>query len=405
MRTLAAIALFLTAGSGIAAGAGAGDDYATANKDWNGLSELAVAAAARGLTLDERSQIAWSELGPGDVLFILYPTARIEPSHLAAFLRGGGRALIGDDFGRADEALARLGILRHPAPRGGRAHEANPNLPVATAALPDHPLARGAPEIVTNHPSAFTVSRGPDVVFSYPGGDAVVVAGQLGNPGKEGRFVALSDPSVLINGMLAFDGNLGFALNLLDFLGAQRPGRIVLITHDATLSGEPVRPPDEDGGPLTANQLLGELTLFLDELNDYIAPEDVLRVLAAGLGALVLLVGLVVPLRRTRDPDSGFARVGLAGEPSGAERLLHDLDDDRRDRSYAYPASILRENAEPEMEARVAAGGKDRGAASRALDALRRLPERATVTGPETYVSRTDFVDAHAAVQAARRAR
>jgi hypothetical protein len=156
--------LALAAVMSVAAPALAADDYATANREWNGLSDLATIAAGRGLTLEERTQIAWNELGPDDVLFILYPTSQVEPAHLAAFLRAGGRALIGDDFGRADEAFARLGLLRRAAPRGVRTHEGNPNLPVAAAALPDHPLARGAAEITTNHPTGFSVSRGPDVM-------------------------------------------------------------------------------------------------------------------------------------------------------------------------------------------------------------------------------------------------
>jgi hypothetical protein len=400
VRTIALAAFLLTVTPALAA-----DDYAVGNREWNGLSELAKIAGARGLSVVETERISWSEIGRGDVLFLVYPTARVEPSHLAAFLRGGGRALVGDDFGRADEALARLGLLRREAPRGQRAHEGNPNLPFAAPAMPEHPLARGVTELATNHPSAFSVSRGPDVVFAYRGGDAVVVAGQLGTPGKEGRFVALSDPSALINGMLAFDGNLTFAVNLLDFLATERPGRVVLVTGDASLSGEPVRPPDEDGQPLSANELLAELSLFLDELNDYLAPEELLRLLAASCGAIALLAGVFLPFRRARDPDARFARVGAAGEHPGLERLLAELDDDRRDASYAYPSALLKESAEAELEARVAAGGKDRPAAARALEALRRLPARGTVTGPERHVSRRDFVEAHAAVMAARRSR
>jgi len=41
-----------------------------------------------------------------------------------------------------------------------------------------------------------------DTVFSFSG-PRVVVTGDIGT----GRYVVLSDPSVLINAMLAFDGN------------------------------------------------------------------------------------------------------------------------------------------------------------------------------------------------------
>jgi hypothetical protein len=367
----------------------AAPDYAPDNREWNGLSDLATIAAGRGLTVEARGEIDWAELGAADVLFIVYPTSRVEPAHLAAFLRGGGRALVADDFGRADEALARLGILRRPAPRIPRSHEGNPHLPLAAPTAPGHPLARGVSELATNHPSSFSVARGPDLVFGYGGGAAVVVAGQLG----AGSFVALSDPSVLINAMLAFDGNLTFAVNLLDLLAPARPGRIVLITRDARIAGEPVAPED-DGEPMTTNELLAELARFLDELNDYLATGATLHLVSAGLGGLALIFGVLLPLRRARDPDAGFARPG--GELPGAGRILAHLDDDRGERSYGYPAALLRAGAEAEMERAAAAPGPGRALARQALALLRALPgER---------VSRRQFVEAHSAVTAARKA-
>jgi uncharacterized protein DUF4350 len=380
-----------------------GADYALDNKDWNGLSDLVSIAEGRGLTVEVRAALRWSDIGPSDVLFLLYPTARVEPVHLAAFLRNGGRALIADDFGRADEALARLGILRkemRPHP-GVRLHEGNSNLPIATP-VDDHPLARGVPQLNTNHPAAFQVSPGPDVIFSYQSGggrdEAVVVAGALGM----GKFVALSDPSVLINDMLAFDGNLAFAVNLLDFLGDTRPGRVLVITGEATLAGEPPEvSPESRGARVGANDLLAELGRGLEELNDYLAPEAVLRLFAVLGGVAVLVVGVILlPRRRESDPDTGFARV--AAEPPAGERLLRDLDRDDGDAlSYGYPAAVLRDNVEDELAARAAAGGGP--AVARALDAVRRLPTRATVLGPGAYVPRRDFVEAHSAVVVARR--
>ena len=370
----------------------AAPDYAVDNREWNGLSDLVSVAAGRGLTVEPRTHIDWSELGPADVLFLVYPTARVEPAHLAAFLRNGGHALIADDFGRADEALARLGILRRSASRATKNHENNPQLPMAMPAAPDHPLARGVDELATNHPTAFTVARGPDVVFTYRDDEVVVTAGQVG---QSGRFVALSDPSVLINAMLAFDGNLTFAVNLLDFLAPTRPGRIVLITHEARLAGEPVdRGAPDDGQPMTTNELLAQLSQFLDELNDYLAPGGILQLIAAGLGGLALIFAILLPLRRGRDPDARFARPG--GDGHGLSRVLAELDDERTERNYAFPSALLREQAQEEMEKRAETPGKDRALAQQALALLRALPEG--------YVSRRQFVEAHSAVVAARKA-
>jgi hypothetical protein len=407
MRRLIPVVLVCLVPSGAARADGG--DYAVDNREWNGLSGLVTVAAGRGLSVESRAHISWSELGPSDVLFILYPTTRVDPGHLSTFLRYGGRALIADDFGNADAALANLNLVRVAAPRGAPAYEGNPALPFARP-VDEHPLTRAVTELCTNHPTAFRAQRGPDVLFSFAGRDqAVVVAGKLG----KGTFVALSDPSILINAMLAFDGNLTFAVNLLDFLAPERPGRIVVITHDASLAGAPLRPgprPGEDepdDQALTTNELLEELSAFFDELNEYLAPELVLRVAGMALGTIALIAGLVVlPFRRGRDPDTSFAR--LAGELSGSERLLRELDDDRREPSYAYPALVLRENAEAELLARrdaSAAPARGRREVEHALEQLRRLPQRGMVLGPELHVSRRDFVEAHAAVAAARKVR
>jgi hypothetical protein len=180
-----------------------GTDYALDNKDWNGLSDLVSIAEGRGLTVEVRAALRWSDIGASDVLFLLYPTARVEPVHLAAFLRNGGRALIADDFGRADEALARLGILRkemRPHP-GVRLHEGNSNLPIATP-VDDHPLARGVPQLNTNHPAAFQVSPGPDVIFSYQSGggrdEAVVPARTFSGSATFKVALSLRRPAVVM---------------------------------------------------------------------------------------------------------------------------------------------------------------------------------------------------------------
>ena len=389
--------LILTAWSAAAAAA---PDYDPGSTAWNGLSELGAVAAGSGLTLEASRSIAWTDLGPADVLFVLYPTATIDAVHMATFIRAGGRALIADDYGRADEALARLGILRHPrSATPPRSHDGNPNLPIAVPVMPAHRLARGVAELVTNHPSTFTVGAGPDVVFGLGRKDTVVVAGALGG----GRFVALSDPSVLINDMLAFDGNLAFAADLLDFLAPGRPARVVLVTGDVRITGVP-RDAPEDSEPPTLNEALARLGGDLEELNDYLAPEAVLRTMAVVGGLGVLLVSAVIlPLRRGRDPDGSFARV--PAEPASVERLVAEYDDDVADRNYAYPAAVLRENVERELEARVAGlPAVARGATLRALDLVRRLPARAEVLAATAHVTRRAFFQAYDAAMGVRRA-
>lgn len=384
--------------AGVARGAG---DYAVDSSAWNGLSALVSVAASGGVTVEARAKLAWGDLRAGDVLFVLYPTARVDPVHLAAFLRGGGHALIADDFGKADEALARLGILRHAwRPGTAPSYLDNPNLPYARPLEDGHPLTVGVTELVTNHPSAFSVDSRVDQVFGYGKGEAVVVAGSLG----AGRFVALSDPSVLINDMLAFDGNLAFAANLLQYLAPMRPARIFVLSGDALMTGQPRDVPDS-GQPPSFNEAISQILGFLDELNEYLAPEPVLRAIAVlgGLGVL-LVSAIVLPLRRGRDPDASFARV--PAEPPSVERLVEEYDDDLPDRNFAYPAAVLRENVEADLEARVQSQAADqRGPTLRALDLVRRLPPRAAVVTTSTHVSRKAFFQAHDAAAAALAAR
>jgi len=382
---------------------GAGGDYALDSSAWNGLSALVSVAASGGVTVEARSRLEWSDLRASDVLFFLYPTSRVDPGNLKSFLRGGGRALIADDFGRADEALAKLGILRHPwHPGATPSYLDNPNLPYARPLADGHALTVGVTELVTNHPSAFKVDSGADVdaVFGYGNGEAVVAAGSFG----AGRFVALSDPSVLINDMLAFDGNLAFAANLLQFLAPNRPARIFVVTGDSVMVGQP-REAGDSGTPLSFNDAIVQILNELDGLNEYLAPEPVLRAIAVlgGLGVL-LVSAIVLPLRRGRDPDASFARV--PAEPPSVERLVEEFDDDLADRNFAYPAAVLRENVEADLEARVQSQPADaRGPTLRALELVRKLPPRAAVVTTSTHVSRKAFFQAHDAATAALAAR
>jgi hypothetical protein len=423
------VALVATISSTAGAQEPPGIDYDVDNKGWNGISDLVGLAGSAGVELEARAELDWTDLGPGDVLFVMYPTRTLDPVHVAAFLRQGGRVLLADDFGKSDEALARLNVLRHPA-RTARAglHNKNPQLPIATPLDKDHPLAEGVRELITNHPSVFSVSPGPDVVLGFSEDEAIVVAGQLG----EGRFVALSDPSTLINGMLVFEGNLRFAMNIISFLALPgddgRPTRIVVVTQDASFRGEPRGALDEAAESSSLNDLLGDVGKFLDELNDYLAPADVLRSLSWSLAALAVLVGAVfIPLRRAREADGSFARPAQGGdERVGAERLLADFEEGRT-RNFSFPASVLRETLEAQIAdligelepfttlepTRVAQRLVDGRATStegalavaRAMRRLRKVPTRAQlVVQPTAFISQRDFDDIRQSVAEARRA-
>ncbi|HKA91272.1 MAG TPA: DUF4350 domain-containing protein [Haliangiales bacterium] len=339
-------------------------DYDVASRAWNGLADFRALAAGAGYAVEATNDLTWESLAADrDVLFLLYPTSQVEPVQLGSFIRAGGRVLVADDFGRADEALARLGLLRRPAHTvRARRWDGNPNLPIAEPRAAGHPLARDVRELVTNHPSVFT-AEGGDVVFGFSGGDAVVVAGDLGT----GRWVALSDPSVLINDMLAFDGNLAFALNLVHWL--RPPGgtaRILVCTGDFRIHGE--TPRLAEAGSL--NEILAAAGAALDDVNDYLPSEALLRLLG-GLGAAggVLVLALVAARARGPQKDASFARAGGEARPT-------DWDDPAT-RNFALPAVVLRET----MQGRVAP------------ELLADLPTRGDL--PVAFVSRRAFVEAY----------
>jgi hypothetical protein len=386
LLTLAVVAGLVTPAA--ARPGGGGDDYDPASTEWNGLSSFAALVKSTGRSFEARTEIAWSDLGADDALFIVYPTVDVDPVRLAEFIRGGGRVLLADDFGHSHEALARLGLLRHRATSGGnRAAGGNPHLPVARVTAAAHPLASGVSELYTNHPAAFTSSGGADVVFALGSDDVIVAAGQMG----EGRYVALADPSVLINEMQAYDGDLAFTVNLLDWLAAPG-GRVVFVSHEFQLYGEPQPVKGAAGTERTGadNDVFATIGNWLDDLNAYMAPAEALRGLGLVLAGIIFVAAaVVIPLRRDPEPDGSFARAG--GDPPTTERLLAEYDDDHANRNYAYPAAILRENVlasiEPGPHGLAPADADRRKLAER-------LPTRADVLTTRAFVGRRAFLDA-----------
>jgi hypothetical protein len=347
-RIAAAIAVALAAGTALAQDPDAEEseepaDYDTTSAAWNGLSTLEALARGMGLEVAQERSIAWDDLERGDVLFLLYPTSTIAPSHLATFLHNGGRVLVADDFGRSEEALAGLGILRGTGigVRADQFYDGHTYAPVARPLVPDHPLAAGISALTANHPSVWNATRGAASVFGFDGGDSLVAAVEVG----EGRLVALADPSVLINRMLEFDGNLAFAINLLRYLS--RPGeseRLVILAGDLSLLGEPSRVLAESTGGGVVG-MLGDFNRWLLGLNEYVLSDTGMRVLAVAIALLVAGFALVwLPRARQAPLDGSWTRArGGAAELPSSEQVLAEVDRPGR-RSFALPAAILRDS-------------------------------------------------------------
>jgi hypothetical protein len=293
MRRLATILLPLHA-------AATEGDFRPEHSGWNGLSELADLARGMGMAVEVRQALDLDATAARTTSLLLFsPAAAPDPAPLLRFLRRGGRALLADDHAQAGPLFEALHIERAPMPAAAAAdrYRENPHLPVARPAAPG-PLVDGVEHVVTNHP-AYLRSRLPAVLQISSPLFAVAVAGEIAAESEAGRFVALSDPSVLINNMLAFEGNLAFARNLLAWLG--RPGaRLVFLCGDFALLSR------ADAGRRRPG--LGELRR---QFNAFVAglspvpPRGLLRglaiLLSLGLGA-ALLVALRLPKRPPRGP-------------------------------------------------------------------------------------------------------
>jgi hypothetical protein len=387
-------------------------DYETGSAAWNGLSTLEALARGMGLEVIQERSMDWDDLKQEDVLFLLYPTTRLDPGHLAAFLHNGGRVLVADDFGRSEEALAGLGILRGTGigVRADQFYEGHSYAPVARPLIAAHPLAAGVSALTANHPSVWNATRGADAVFGFEGGDSLVATVEV----DEGRLVALADPSVLINRMLEFDGNLTFAINLLRYLS--RPGesgRLVILNGDLSLLGEPSRVLGESGSTGVTG-LLGDFNRWLIGLNEYLLTETGLRVLAVAIALLVAGFAIIwLPRARQAALDGSWTRArGGASDLPNAEQVLAEVDRPGR-RSFTLPAAILRDSInarlalllgqpEPlsgmsEMDLRAALIDRGAHGAAQILDqlypALRALPSRAQAVSPweAPFMTQRDF--------------
>ncbi len=320
------------------------EDYDVGNPAWNGLSSFAQLAAGAGLEVQAMRRIDWGRIRTSDLLVILYPVRELDASALNRFVQAGGTLIVGDDFGGSTRFLGRLHMLRDDgyAPRAGGYWDDLPFAPIARPRDPNHPLARGVAELVTNHPAVLTEVGGAQIVFELGPGEAVLVAGQFG----EGRFAVLSDPSVLINGMLAFPGNFELALNLLRYFAPGEGGRVVLLSSDFSLTGQPAGLDDDLRGSMAGR--MRELNGWLDELNDWVLDHGAMRVLGAmGALAAALLVTVILPSKKVAPLDGAWLR---ARDPAydlpstrDLEALLARFDAPGYRGSYARAAAALRD--------------------------------------------------------------
>ncbi len=230
MRRAVAVGVLLAATRALASTG----DYRLDSREWNGLGRLADEATAAGCTMTATDALDWSTLEARDVVWFVYPRTAVDGAMLRRWLEAGGRAVVADDFGASDAALAALEIRRLrgelSSPSIDR-YDGNDALPIARQTLSTE-LSVGISDLVANHPAFFSAAT--PATFSFSPGAALVVEGRLG----KGYFVAIADPSVLINNMLDIDENLAFARALVK--RTCKPGeRIHVVTQSFVTRGEP----------------------------------------------------------------------------------------------------------------------------------------------------------------------
>jgi hypothetical protein len=314
-------------------------DYDTLSRSWNGMSTFARVVDGLGLELEVVSTLEWSDLGETDILVLLYPLRRVDPGKVSSFVSVGGHVIIADDFGEAGDAMNHFGLLRADVgtPRAKEYYKGHMWAPVAEVKA-KHEITADVDKVYTNHPAVLTDVQGADVLIGFDGGDAVVVAGTRGT----GRFVVFSDPSILINRMLQFPGNLTLAVNSLRWLDRDgRARRVVMVLGDVPMYGDP-RPFIDDAGASHFDRKVHDLNHWLEERNDWLLTLPAMRVLGGVLAALLVLgAALTLPAWRKSQADGRWLRVERPPRRDDLERAVEAAD--AGGDNFVIAATVLRD--------------------------------------------------------------
>ena len=321
-------------------------DYRVDSTAWDGLSALAAIASDGGCPVTSARSIEWNRLTGTDVLWLVYPTTPIDVAQLEGFLRAGGRVVIADDFGSAAPVFTRLGITRHESPvPDALAFHGRAQMPVASP-TGKTTLAGATRALVTNHPA--WLSGGPPPSYEFSPGAAAVIEGVWDG----GSFVALSDPSVLINNMLELPEDRLFAAALV--ASTCRPGvdRILLVTGDALEHGS--SPTELVGAPVRARGPIGDrVESALHDLNE--ALHELGSRLVLGLCAVGLALALLLRSLPSAPPTSAprWTRATSTHEPSGYEAMVRRYARGELPAGETLLAAVLRAETLARLAARI----------------------------------------------------
>jgi hypothetical protein len=313
----------------------AAPDYDPESEAWNGLSALIALADEEGVDLEPVEALDLARLAPADGLLILYPTKALPTASLLAFVRAGGAVALADDFGAGGALLHRFAIERVPPPieRAARLHGNRALLLARPRGA--HPLAAGVGALLTNHPVALVhPDLEPVFAFDDEGREGLVLSGTVG----AGKLVAIGDPSVFINRMMALEGNRRFAAGVLHLL-ADRGGHVFVVSRDARLDGDAGA--DPEASPFAT----------IDEFLRALAGADLP---AAGLGvATLVLCGIFAAFASgamsLREPYAARTILPPAREGGGFSGWLRfDLD---HSRNLLHPTLMYKHELEASLAA------------------------------------------------------
>lgn len=186
-----------------------------------------------GVNAEPSERIDIGTLSQYDALLIIHPTRSLPIYGLTRFMKNGGRIAVIDDFGSSHGFLHAFEFGRSSpvVSKDVRRLRNNDNLLIARPAG-RHPLTKGVSALVSNHPQTLYHSElKPVFTFDTTRDSALVLVGAVG----EGRLIAVSDSSILINNMLEFRGNRAFARNLVQYLIRDNRGRLLVAVGDAKL--------------------------------------------------------------------------------------------------------------------------------------------------------------------------
>jgi hypothetical protein len=213
----------------------ADNDFAAKNRSWNGLSDFLLLVVESGVKAEAIERIDINTLSQDDALLIIHPTDELPIHGLTRFMKNGGRLAVLDDYGASQGFLGayEFGRFSPVVGENTRRLRNNDNLLIATATA-RHPLTEKVSALVANHPQTLHHNElKPVFSFDRSRRSALVLVGAVG----EGRLIAVSDSSVLINNMLEFRGNRTFAHNLVRYLTKDNRGRLLIASGSATLIG------------------------------------------------------------------------------------------------------------------------------------------------------------------------